>query len=92
MSSAPVDPHMGSFAMRLYVKLALIVVVACATQVALSSQWTAETCFGLRCLAASTLGDSAAEARLVRECETTLRAAQDAPVTVVALNAAPTPW
>ena len=78
--------------MRLYAKLALMVLVACATQAALSSGWASETCFAVRCLAASTTGDAAAEARLVTECQAKLLAEYQPPAIVVALNAAPASW
>ena len=62
--------------MRFYAKLALIVLAACGSQAAISSGSAAETYFALRCLAATTTGDCEAEARLVRECQQTLRLAE----------------
>ena len=75
--------------MRLYVKLALIVLAACGGQALLSSTIAGETYFALRCLAATAAGDQAAEAKLVRECETKLIATRDREITVVAVNTTP---
>ena len=74
--------------MRLYVKLALMVLVMCAGQAALSSRGAADTYFALRCLAATKAGDAVAQAQLVQEWQTKLRHAADSHATVVAFNAA----
>ena len=58
--------------MRFYAKLALIVLAACGSQAAISSGAAGETYFALRCLAATTAGDSQAEARLIVECQRAL--------------------
>ncbi len=78
--------------MRLYCKLALLVVIACAGQVAISSGVAGETYFALRCLAAATTGDATAEAVLIGECETKLRTSRGCqPITIVALNTTASP-
>ena len=58
--------------MRFYAKLALMVFAACGSQAAISSGAAAETYFAFRCLAATTVGDAEAEARLIGECQRTL--------------------
>jgi hypothetical protein len=75
--------------MRLYCKLAVLVLIACVTQAAISTGAVGETYFALRCLAASTVGDAKLEATLVKECQVKLAAEQGREITVVALNAAP---
>ena len=68
--------------MRLYLKLGLIVLVACGSQAALSSGAASETYFALRCLAATTAGDAEAEAKLVGECQRTFLAERECHPTV----------
>jgi hypothetical protein len=55
--------------MRLYCKLALLVLVTCLGQVGISSGLIRETVFAVRCLAADVSADKALEERLVVECE-----------------------
>ncbi|MGB7159126.1 MAG: hypothetical protein WBD40_13740 [Tepidisphaeraceae bacterium] len=55
--------------MRLYCKLALLVLVTCVGQVGISSGLIRESLFAVRCLAADLSADKALEERLVGECE-----------------------
>ena len=73
--------------MRLYIKLALVALVACGAQATISSGAASETYFALRCLAATATGDAEAEARLVGECQKTLLVERACDHVVVAHNA-----
>jgi hypothetical protein len=55
--------------MRLYCKLALLVLVACAVQVSLSTSVVGDTYFAARCYIASVTGNTAMESRLMAECQ-----------------------
>ncbi|HEV2294827.1 MAG TPA: hypothetical protein VGR35_13310 [Tepidisphaeraceae bacterium] len=74
--------------MRLYCKLALMVLVVWAGQAVLSSSVAGEAYFTLRCFAALKAGDVAAEAELVEEWQRKLRAEGEKPVTVIAFRSA----
>ena len=54
--------------MRLYCKLALLVLVTCMIQASLSTGMGRETYFAIRCYVASATGDRALESKLVTEC------------------------
>jgi hypothetical protein len=55
--------------MRLYLKLALMALLASAGQALISSGVLADTAFAVRCYAANATGDAAMEHRLICECE-----------------------
>jgi len=54
--------------MRLYCKLAVLVLLACAAQAVISSGYFREGFFAARCLIANVAGNPALEERLVDEC------------------------
>jgi hypothetical protein len=58
--------------MRLYCKLALLVLAACAVQVCLSTSFGRDTYFALRCYVANATGNRAMESQLIIECERSL--------------------
>ena len=55
--------------MRLYLKLALMVLLAIGGQALIASGALGETYFAIRCYTANALGDATMEERLVGECE-----------------------
>jgi hypothetical protein len=55
--------------MRLYLKLALMALLAIGAQALVASGALGETYFAVRCYAANALGDTTMEQRLVCECE-----------------------
>ena len=55
--------------MRLYLKLALMALLAIGGQALIASGALGETYFALRCYTANALGDAMMEHRLVCECE-----------------------
>ena len=71
--------------MRLYCKLALLVLVTCAVQVCLSTSVGRDSYFALRCYVATATGDRAMESRLVTECERNLAMEKCKTVQTVAL-------
>ena len=74
--------------MRLYCKLALLVLVACATQATLSNDVLGETYFEARCYVANMTGNREMESRLMAEAQHRLMSQQPhfGPVTVVAYH------
>ena len=55
--------------MRLYLKLALMALLAIGGQALIASGALGETSFAIRCYTANALGDATMEERLVYECE-----------------------
>lgn len=74
--------------MRLYGKLMLMVLLACAGQATLSSGAAGEAYFAFRCYVAQTSGNESLQRRLIGECQEKLAAQRQREFTTIAFNGA----